>query len=58
MKVPEYVKQAIIKASKYFVLAHKNNDIVRNWLDNNDLVEYGIGGGQTIIKQLEELEVK
>lgn len=76
MKVPKYVKEAILKAGKYFALAHKYNNIARDWLANNDLidedrgngkngfdldayidlVEYG-GGGQTIIEDLEKLEV-
>lgn len=77
MKVPKYIKEAILKAGKYFALAHKYNNIARDWLvENNlidenkgdgdngfdldeyiDLVEYG-GGGQTIIENLENLEVQ
>lgn len=75
MKIPKYIKEAILKASKHFEIAHKNNNIVRDWLvENNlinedkgngnngfnlddyiDLVEYGSGGGKTIIDDLERL---
>lgn len=45
MKIPKYIKEAILKASKHFEIAHKNNNIVRDWLVENNLIDENKGDG-------------
>lgn len=46
MKVPKYIQEAILKAGKYFELAHKYNNIARDWLVENDLIDEDKGNGK------------
>lgn len=39
MKVPKYIKKAIIKTGEANAIAFKNSEIVRNWLEKNNLTE-------------------
>lgn len=46
MKIPRYIKEAIIKARKHYALANKNNSIVRDWLVENNLIDENKGNGK------------
>lgn len=46
MKVPQYIKDSIIKSGKHRAIADKENEKIREWLDNQSL------GNDTIIDYL------
>lgn len=65
MKIPSYVKKAILRTSRANKIAHRNGEIVRHWLDRNNLTddlldmfidycEYSNDAGITFIQELEE----
>jgi hypothetical protein len=68
MKVPEYIKKSIRLAGKHNVIAAKNNDIIRKWIDDNkiddmgledyliDSIEKGVDGSEGLIEYIEEIQ--
>lgn len=72
MKVPKYIKKAIIATAKSNYVAYKNSEIVRDWLEKNkldiensgrymidsfiDCCEYGNNNPEEFINELEELD--
>jgi len=64
MKLPIYIKKAIVKAAKHNIIATKNNNLVRDWLKENafedfnidyliDSLEHGADQSEQLIKYLE-----
>lgn len=65
MKLPNYIKEAIIKSAKHEVIATKNNNLVRDWLTQNapseldwedyliDTLEQGREGSKEFIEFIE-----
>lgn len=69
MKVPKYIKDAIIRTAKANYVANKNDKIVLDWIQNKniyeevidsyiDCCEYGVNVPEAFINILEGLEDK